>query len=190
MQGQTKIEGFFGKREQPPVAGPAASVEFPAGHTPLPEYTEDAKNMPADSSAAFHEAKEQLRFKLEKEAEEKARAQVNAAPSDMMTFFAENWTEFQQFVAENVVLLQDQTAIEYVRSVVNKMPELALITLAVKLPAHAQQILANDLKYFIDLALPHFDARQLNFPSHVVERGFGFFLLFLGILQAIQAGAQ
>ena len=185
MEGQTKIEGFFVKREPAPAPGPVASVTFPAvvvtekdaktaQAAPLPEYKEDE---------AFANPQEKAQAEV-------ARAQVAAAPSDMMTFFAENWAEFLKFIDENVHLLKDDRAAQAIRTGFNKPAELALITMAVKLPAHAAAIQAKDIKYVIDLALPIFDARALNFPVDVVERGFGFFLLFLAILQELAAAAK
>ncbi len=187
MQGQTKIEGFFGKREPVAVPGPAASVEFPTepGNdevevAPLPEYKEDEKMANKEPELTAEERAREVQ----------ARAQLAGAPPDMMTFFAENWAEFRKFVDENVHYLKDNQAAAIVRMAFNKPPELALVTMAVKLPPHAAQIQAQNLQYVIDMALPIFDARALKFPVDVVERGFGFFLLFLAILQELARAVQ
>ncbi len=119
-------------------------------------------------------------------AEEQTKQSIAAAGEDLMKTFDKAWSKFKDFVSMNAVHLNNPEQAEMLCRAVNKPSELALITLAMKLPEHAHMIVQRDGVAARRFAMSLVDVSRMVLPEPVEQKAFDFFTAFLAILETIQ----
>jgi len=178
----------------PPAAGDNNRIVVPG--IPFDVMSERAtaaleKNVRDETGAAntYRETIERARAELAEQQrihEEMTRQSIAAAGQDLMSTFEKGWNKFKDYVALNAHHLNNPEQAELLTRAVQKPAELALITLAMKLPEHAHMIVTRDGLAARRFAMSLVDISKMVLPPPVEEKFFDFFVFFLGILESIQ----